>query len=256
MKQLGEYNLQDLKNLKNFRLSSIKKINLTTIKEAIILNKHAFILLYFFIYLLWFYILEQTITGASNYTVMHSVIDDYIPFNEFFLIPYYTWHPFMIITVIYFLITSKKDYLRACAMVLGGMTICCIIYTLFPSGQDLRPAVDTMRTNIFTDEIKRLYLVDTNTNVCPSIHVYDSVAACIIIWKSKQFNKNKIIKALAFIIAFFISISTVFVKQHSILDGFCALILASVMYVLVYKVNYNTLLARFRKNKVSKPTIK
>ena len=50
---------------------------------------HLWILGYGFIYLPWFIYLEKTIT--KHYHVMHSVVDDYIPFNEYFVIPYFLW---------------------------------------------------------------------------------------------------------------------------------------------------------------------
>ena len=47
---------------------------------------HVWVLSYAFLYLPWFLYLEQTVTG--DYAVMHTALDDYIPFNEYFIIPY------------------------------------------------------------------------------------------------------------------------------------------------------------------------
>ena len=240
MKNLGEFRIQDLKERKNFKFSSLKKIKKADILTWISNNKELFIaLLYIIIYSVIFYLLEKKLPNDANYTRMYCSLDDKIPFCEYFLIPYYTWHAFMVITVLYFLLTDTKDYLRSCIMIFGGMTICCIIYFFFPNGQNLRPALDTLRDNLFTAEIIRLWEVDTCTNVFPSIHVYDSVAALIVICKSREFHKNRLVKGLVGILVFLISISTVFLKQHSILDGFGALILAVIMYVITYKLLEN-----------------
>lgn len=236
MKNLGDFRIQDLKELKNIKLTSIKNIKKKDVLNWILQNKELFLLLYMAVYSIVFVLLEKRLPNDANYTRMRCFIDDSIPFCEYFLIPYYTWHPFMVITVLYFLFTDTKDYLRSCLMVFGGMTVCCFIYYFFPNGQNLRPAVDTLRDNIFTSEIIRLYTVDTCTNVFPSIHVYDSVAALIIICKSREFHKNTLVKWLVGILVFLISISTVFLKQHSILDGFGALALAAIMYVITYKL--------------------
>ena len=49
--------------------------------------KHGLLLLYFLIYLPWFQYLEKKVTVHFN--VIHMAIDDYIPFIEFFVIPYF-----------------------------------------------------------------------------------------------------------------------------------------------------------------------
>ena len=51
--------------------------------------KHGLLLLYFLIYLPWFQYLEKKVTVHFN--VIHMAIDDYIPFIEFFVIPYFLW---------------------------------------------------------------------------------------------------------------------------------------------------------------------
>ena len=254
MKNLGEFRIQDLKELKNFKFSSLKNVKKTDVFKWLANNKEILVaLIYIIIYSIVFYLLEKRLPNDANYTSMYCSLDDKIPFCEYFLIPYYTWHAFMVITVFYFLFTDTKDYLRSCMMIFGGMTICCIIYFLFPNGQNLRPAVDTLRDNIFTAEIIRLWQVDTCTNVFPSIHVYDSVAALIVICKSREFHKNNLVKWLIGILVVLISLSTVFLKQHSILDGFGALALAAVMYVITYKILDKKISnSSFLKNKKSR----
>lgn len=235
MKNLGEFRIQDLKEIKNFKFSSLKNTKKTDVITWFSNNKEVFIAIIFIIvYSIVFYLLEKKLPNDAEYTSMYCSLDDKIPFCEYFLIPYYTWHAFMVITVIYFLFTDTKDYLRSCLMIFGGMTICCIIYFFFPNGQNLRPAVDTLRDNIFTAEIIRLWEVDTCTNVFPSIHVYDSVAALIVICKSRKFSKNPWVKWLIGILVVFICLATVFLKQHSVLDGVGALILAGILYIVTY----------------------
>ena len=46
---------------------------------------HVWVLSYGFLYLPWFFYLERTV--ISDYAVMHTALDDYIPFNEYFIIP-------------------------------------------------------------------------------------------------------------------------------------------------------------------------
>ena len=57
------------------------------IKDYLKKNKHLFLLLYAFIYIPWFIYLENTVT--TKFHSIHMALDEYIPFCEFFVIPYY-----------------------------------------------------------------------------------------------------------------------------------------------------------------------
>ena len=63
------------------------------LKELLKKYGHIWILGYGFIYLPWFMHLEKTVT--SNYHIMHSSLDDMIPFNEYFVIPYLLWFAYV-----------------------------------------------------------------------------------------------------------------------------------------------------------------
>ena len=51
--------------------------------------KHAWVLLYGFIYLPWFFWLESR--ANQPYHVIHVWLDDKIPFVEYFIVPYLLW---------------------------------------------------------------------------------------------------------------------------------------------------------------------
>ena len=120
------------------------------------------------------------------------------------------------------------------------MTICLIIYTIWPNGQNLRVDLDNLgRSNIFTYIVSIIYKTDTPTNVFPSIHVYNSIGASIAIRKSEKLRKIKWIQWSSIILTILISLSTVFLKQHSILDGLSAIILSIIMYIVVYVPNWS-----------------
>ena len=52
----------------------------SALKNFIKKYKHAWVFLYAFIYMPWFMYLEKHITADSEYHVIHSVLDDKIPF--------------------------------------------------------------------------------------------------------------------------------------------------------------------------------
>lgn len=208
-----------------------------TLKTLINKYKHAWVLIYFPLYMLWFTYLEKSIT--TKYTNVHIAFDDYIPFNEWFIIPYYMWFLFIIVIVAYLFLKDIKEYYRCTAFLFIGMSICLLIYTIWPNGQNLRPDLSLIgRENVALRILSYLYRTDTNTNICPSIHVFNSVGVCIGIFHSKNLRQKKYITIPSLILAVLICLSTVFLKQHSSFDVICAIILSIVMYISVYIPDY------------------
>lgn len=204
--------------------------------------KHGWVLSYMLIYFAWFFWLENRKHIPIN--LIHTALDDRIPFQEWFVIPYFMWFGYIAVVVMYFFFTSTEDYYKTCAFLFIGMTVCLMIYTLWPNGQDLRPRVFE-RDNVLVDWVKYIYSVDTSTNVCPSIHVFNSIGVHIAITQSERLKKKRGLRIASFALMLSICASTVFLKQHSVLDGLCAVVLVCVMYYIVYQVDYTKL--RFNK---------
>ena len=198
--------------------------------------KHAWLLLYAFIYLPWFCYLEKTVT--RNFHVMHASLDDLIPFNEYFIVPYLLWFLYVGAAIFYFLITSKEDYYKLCIFLFSGMTISLIICTFFRNGTDLRPVIDPDK-NIFTALVAYIYRTDTCTNVFPSIHVYNSIGVHIAVARSERLRGYRLIRLGSGLLMISICMATVFLKQHSVIDLIGAVILAYVIYGIVYGYSWS-----------------
>lgn len=170
--------------------------------------------------------------AVAHYINMHCALDDLIPFNEWFLIPYMFWFVYLIGAVAYTFFFDVPGFRRMMRFVMITYSVTLIIYFLFPTCQMLRPEVFP-RDNALTRFIAGFYVFDTNTNVCPSLHVIGSMAAFFAFWYAPIFSKRgwRIASAVA---AFFISISTVFMKQHSILDVAAAIPLCAIGYYFAY----------------------
>ena len=193
--------------------------------------KHAWVFLYGLIYMPWFAYLEQHIT--KNFHVIYAPIDDKIPFVEFFIIPYYLWFPFMGVAVLYLFFKDKEEFYQVMKFLIIGMTIFLVFSTIFPNGQTLRPKVFE-RDNIFVDLVKGLYKADTPTNIFPSIHVYNTLGVFIAVRSSKHLQEKKWIQVGNFLMSASIILSTVFLKQHSILDMIGAFAIAAPAYYVSY----------------------
>ena len=193
--------------------------------------KHLKYLLFWPVYGFFFLLVERLwIRGA--YTPIHCPLDDQIPFCEYFLIPYLLWFVFLVGIQIYTLLYDTESFVKFMKFIMVSYSLAIIIYMLFPNCQELRPMVFE-RDNLFTKFLEGFYQFDTNTNVCPSIHVIGSVAVMICGWNCKSLNTQgwRIFFGIS---AFLISISTVFLKQHSVLDILAAIPVCVIAYIAAY----------------------
>ncbi|MGI6112921.1 MAG: phosphatase PAP2 family protein [Mahellales bacterium] len=166
--------------------------------------------------------------------VIESFLDNYIPFIKEFIIAYLFWFLYMAIGVIYLGLRSVKDYYKLIIFMFSGMLICYIIYIIFPNGLDLRP--DISGNDMFSSLVKFIHKVDTPTNVCPSIHVFNSIAVHVALVRSSLLEGKKGYKAASLIAMLLICASTVFVKQHSIVDLIWGVVLGFICYMAVYRL--------------------
>ncbi len=204
------------------------------LKQLLFKYKHAIIILYFPIYMVWFILLEQR--NDVKFKEVHCIVDDWIPFCEVFIIPYLLWFVYVAVSLIFLFFQTKyiDDFYRCATILVMGMTTSLIIYTFFPNAQNMRPTIFE-RENIFTKIISIVYAADTDTNVCPSIHVYNSIAIHIAIAHSRYFQDKRWIKNSSLILCILICLSTLFLKQHSFVDLVCAVALYIFYYIIIYR---------------------
>lgn len=184
------------------------------------------------IYIGAFFMVEKLVPDTADYWVSYLFIDDYIPFCEIFIIPYYLWYPMMVVIGLFLMAKDEWEYKRYMYSIMIGFTFTLAFCLIFPNGQDLRPEMFE-RNNFLVDMVKAIYDADTHTNVIPSVHAVGAFICGYSIEHTKAI-KSRIIKNLNWILAILVAISTCFVKQHSILDIFAAVILCMVIYWILY----------------------
>ncbi len=208
------------------------------VSEFIAKYRYALIFCYIPFYFFWFTALENRTKVEFNY--MHCVVDDLIPFCEYFIIPYLFWFLYIAVGVIFLAVQVRRpnDFFRMATVMIMGMTTCLLIYTVFPNAQSLRPD-SFANDNVFSRMVARIYSTDTDTNVFPSIHVFNSLAIHVGIVKSRALRRKKkrnaVIKAASLVCCVLICYSTMALKQHSFLDVVAGLILYAVIYQIVYR---------------------
>lgn len=197
--------------------------------------KHCYIFIYPIFYMLCFIFLEKNIEPQY---IINLEIDDYIPFCEYFIVPYILWFLYVAVTVAtFFFFLDIGDFYRLTCYLFTGMTIFLLISFFIPNGLELRPN-HFERNNIFTELVKHLYETDTSTNVFPSIHVFNSICVHIAIAKNNIIKRHSLLVKSSFILMILIILSTMFLKQHSVLDVISGIVLSAILYPLFYVYNY------------------
>ncbi len=177
------------------------------------------------------YFLTENLIPAEKCHPMHNFIDDLIPFNEIFLIPYVFWYALIVISLLYFAFYHVEGFKNLQKFIIITQMVAMVAYILYPTRQDLRPLVFP-RDNLLTDGVAFLYSFDTNTGVCPSLHVGYSLGIASVWLKEKSARWPW--KTFVVIAVVLICLSTMFIKQHSAVDVLWALPLGLLAEVLVF----------------------
>ena len=194
---------------------------------------HLLLLLGWVGYFLLYFLTENFIPPERCYPV-HCRLDDLIPFNEFFLIFYVSWYVLIVVSLVYFLLYDVESFKSMQTYIIITQVVAMTIYILLPSRQDLRPETFS-RDNFLTRLMAFIYTVDTNTGVCPSLHVAYSPGIAST-WLKKK-DASRAVKVFITVLVFFICISVAFVKQHSVVDIFAAIPVGILAEFLVFR-NY------------------
>ncbi len=219
-------------------------MNVMKIKNWFKKYPYAIALIYLAFYLCAFRYLENTVTPKY---IIHCKLDEMIPFCEAFIIPYVFWFPYVGGTFIWFRKRGWQDYSRLCLMIFLGLTICLGIYYFFPTGLNLRLATDPHNTGFLYNLVVMLRGIDTPTNVCPSIHVMNTVMIFEAVCSLDDLKHRKLTIAFHAVIMVLICASTVMLDQHSVIDVVCGVMMSFVIHGMVYKVEWKEELARQKK---------
>ncbi len=199
-------------------------------KSKHLTKRQLLLILYLPIHLIWYFVLEQI--NVTDYYIVHSPLDDLIPFCEWFIIPYLVWFLYMVVTAFYFLLKDERAFERLLLTLWVGFFLSMTFISFFPTGQELRP--ETLpRENAASWVVSLIYAFDTNTNVFPSMHVIGALAVAANIMQSKALKKKLWVQIGSPILCILIMAATVFLKQHSVLDVFGGVAFYIVTHVIV-----------------------
>ena len=185
-----------------------------------------FMAFYLVFYLSVFHWLEVNITVPEVW--VHCHLDDLIPFCKYAVIPYLAWFIWIPFTLFFLLWKApREDFWRLCMPLFSGMTIALACYVILPTGLNLRPCY-VPGTDIFARAVRFLYSTDTPINVCPSIHVFNSVTLMLAYYRSSIFDapRRRWMRPVAMVLCVSITMYTMLLKQHSCIDAALGALLA------------------------------
>jgi membrane-associated phospholipid phosphatase len=160
----------------------------------------------------------------GNINSVKTIFDDMIPFTKIFVLPYVYWFAYIFIILLFFAVTDYKQYYRLLMSIIAGMFICIIIFYFFPTTV---PRPDLEGNDGLSNMVRYVYGHDNPYDCFPSIHVLNSIIVTLFFYK---YYKGKILSSLAVVSCVSITLSTLFIKQHYVLDAVASIILGTLMY--------------------------
>ena len=102
-------------------------------KETLKNYRYVLLVLYVPVYFACFFLIERLVPSTADYWVSYCPLDDLIPFNEYFIIPYYLWYPLLFAVGIYLMIKDAPEFKRYMYCIMIGFSFCVVFCLLFPN---------------------------------------------------------------------------------------------------------------------------
>ena len=181
------------------------------------------------------YFLTENLIPWERCTPVHCVLDDLIPFNEWFALFYVGWYILVFGSLLYTLLFDVPRFRKIQIFIMITQAVAMVCYILWPTRQDLRPEVFP-RENFLTSVMAFIYAFDTSTGVCPSLHVAYSLGILSAGLKDEALPAWGKGCLTLFVVG--VCLAVCFVKQHSALDVLAALPVGLLAEALVYGRDY------------------
>ena len=203
-------------------------------------NKQIFWFLLFAVQTLFYFISDFF---NLNYKTVHIALDDKVPYLPIFIIPYILWYLYIPTPMVIACFKDKERFKRQTITVFTGAFLCTAFFYFFPTKIDFRP---TPQGDGFLAWLcKIIYSNDTPTNVFPSLHCYQATAIHFSTFDKDLIRRRPVLFSVSLFFMIMTSVSTIFVKQHSVADlisgclfGFFMSIVVKAAFKFVRKKEY------------------
>jgi hypothetical protein len=185
------------------------------------------------------YAWTNKVDGQPLYSLV-TPLDRWIPFVKYFAVPYALWIFYIYLCLFYFLKKDIRVYYRSVLTYIVCTLVCYIIYSVF---QTTVPRPVLTGNDPFTELVRYLYNRDQPYNCFPSIHCFSSYMVARMTFASEFRNKRNM--TLIGGMSALIVLSTLFIKQHAVLDAIAAFLLVEAVVPFILALE-RSLLPRMR----------
>lgn len=195
-------------------------------------NKIIILIMLLIIYQTLMYLIAKTTSVEINF--VGNYIDSKIPFIPQFIYPYISWYLMLFIVPYIFYKNNLKNFNNYFVTTFICITLVVFIYFYYPTTMN---RADLVVSSISEYLVSVVYKLDTPVLNCfPSMHCIISFIFIYVSLTDKKFN----LKCKLFIViwAMLVILSTVFVKQHVLIDMISAFIISLFVFLVVKKVKY------------------
>lgn len=198
--------------------------------------KTKYVVLLFLPYFIIYFLLQTANTSGYN---LLTEIDKIIPFIPEFIWIYHTLIPVFFVTTV-LMIEKKNVFFSAMFSVFIASVIMIAFYVFLPA---FYPRDGYTEASLSGMVVEFTRTIDGANNTFPSAHVTFSWLLAFFAGISAYAKKNKWIKPAYLLWAFLISVSTVTLKQHFIVDVFSGIVLAVACYAFAKNMIYERVFA-------------
>lgn len=173
-------------------------------------------LVYMIIYMTSFYLIR--FIQVDRYYHPCISLDLKIPFIPIFVVPYLSWLGWIPFIWLYTLFHDESLFKKISYMMMISMTLYLLFSVICPTELALRPTLLNCK-DLWCKLSAFLYTLTPETYVFPSLHVFHSLVALYAIFhgRGSLFLKRDF-RLFGLIWTILICLSTVFVRQHSVID--------------------------------------
>ncbi len=156
-------------------------------------------------------------------------LDRRIPCIQAFVYPYLSWFPYICVCAwLAFRNLGREEYRRAVFLLTAGMNVFLLISCVWPTGLDLREGIAYNMAVPSGYLLRLVQTVDAPRSVFPSMHVYVTLVFQYTLEMQSGRLSVRGLRTGRFLAAAII-LSTVFTRQHSVLDVLGAFLLFGVL---------------------------
>ncbi|MGO4497360.1 phosphatase PAP2 family protein [Paenibacillus sp. 2RAB27] len=165
--------------------------------------------------------------NGTAYSLMTD-LDRQIPFIKGFVVPYLSWYVFLAVGFLYLAYRDRSNYIQTLVEFIIGLLLCYSVYAIY---QTTVPRPNIEGSDWLLRTVQWVYRSDEPFNCFPSTHVLTAYLMMRAYLRSKRIAMSHTIIVTS--MAILIIVSTLFVKQHVLMDIVGAVLVAEGVVYLV-----------------------